>query len=119
MSKIKNIQQHVRNVLKKAGVYRPEMSYQIELLASDLALWRKFRDESLETPSTVVEERKDYSVTKVHPIHSMVQAQANQLRQDLKALLMNWEKRDTRKADEAPDEEDLMSQMFAAANDDD
>ena len=41
---IDNIKTHVRRVLMKQGKYSPEMSYQIELLASDLLVFRKIRN---------------------------------------------------------------------------
>lgn len=114
MAKIENVKRHIIRVLRKAEVYRPEMCYQIELLAADVIQWRKFLGESLDQPGTIVETRQYGSVVKVNPIHSMVQAQANQVRQDLKALLMNWEKRDGKSAGTAPDGDDLLAKIMSS-----
>lgn len=117
MAKIENVKRHVTRVLKKAGVYRPEMSYQIELLAADIIQWRKFLSESLDQPGTITEGRQYGSVIKVNPIHSMVQAQANQVRQDLKALLMNWEKRDGKTVGGGGEDDDLLTKIMAEGED--
>lgn len=45
--KIENIKTVIRRHLQKADVYAPELSYQIELAASDILLYRKLREKAL------------------------------------------------------------------------
>ncbi len=93
---LERIKRYVRGVLKRAGKYSPEMSYQVELLATDLMVYRELRRDVLEHGVVAVEtSREGHRREKVRPSVQMLRQQADAVRADLKSLLMNRElKRD-------------------------
>lgn len=89
---ITNIKRYVRSVLKRAGKWAPEMGYQVELLATDLLIYRRLRDELLEGAVLITEtSREGNDRQKVHPAVAALKQQADAVRADLKSLLMNRE----------------------------
>ena len=91
-NEIANIKRYVRSVLKKAGKWSPEMGYQVELLATDLLIYRQLRDELLGGEVLITEKsREGHTRKKVHPAVSALKQQADAVRADLKSLLMNRE----------------------------
>lgn len=92
--KIENIKTHVRRVLKEHEMYSSEMSYQIELLASDLLVFRKIRDEVLkeeQTPTVTEKSREGEDRIRENPIYNLMAKFADRLRKDLRSLMMNKE----------------------------
>lgn len=91
-NEIANIKRYVRSVLKKAGKWSPEMGYQVELLATDLLIYRQLRDELLGGEVLITEKsREGHTRKKVHPAVAALKQQADAVRADLKSLLMNRE----------------------------
>lgn len=89
---ITNIKRYVRSVLKRAGKWAPEMGYQAELLATDLLIYRRLRDELLAGAVLITEtSREGNDRQKVHPAVAALKQQADAVRADLKSLLMNRE----------------------------
>lgn len=89
---ITNIKRYVRSVLKRAGKWSPEMGYQVELLATDLLVYRRLRDELLTGRVLITEtSREGHTRKKVHPAVAALKQQADAVRADLKSLLMNRE----------------------------
>lgn len=89
---ITNIKRYVRSVLKRAGKWAPEMGYQVELLATDLLIYRRLRDELLAGAVLITEtSREGNDRQKVHPAVAALKQQADAVRADLKSLLMNRE----------------------------
>lgn len=105
--KIENIKTHVRRVLKEHEMYSSEMSYQIELLASDLLVFRKIRDEVLkeeQTPTVTEKSREGEDRIRENPIYNLMDKFADRLRKDLRSLMMNKELAPTEsKGDEGND----------------
>ena len=105
--KIENIKTHVRIVLKEHEMYSSEMSYQIELLASDLLVFRKIRDEVLkeeQTPTVTEKSREGEDRIRENPIYNLMAKFADRLRKDLRSLMMNKELAPTEsKGDEGND----------------
>nr|DAE93807.1 MAG TPA: hypothetical protein [Caudoviricetes sp.] len=105
--KIENIKTHVRRVLKEHEMYSSEMSYQIELLASDLLVFRKIRDEVLkeeQTPTVTEKSREGEDRIRENPIYNLMAKFADRLRKDLRSLMMNKELAPTEsKGDEGND----------------
>lgn len=105
--KIENIKTHVRRVLKEHEMYSSEMSYQIELLASDLLVFRKIRDEVLkeeQTPTVTEKSREGEDRIRENPIYNLMAKFADRLRKDLRSLMMNKELAPTEsKGDECND----------------
>lgn len=91
-NELANIKRYVRSVLKKAGKWSPEMGYQVELLATDLLIYRQLRDELLGGEVLITEKsREGHTRKKVHPAVAALKQQADAVRADLKSLLMNRE----------------------------
>lgn len=89
---IGNIKRYVRGVLKRAGKWAPEMGYQVELLATDLLIYRRLRAELLAGTMMVTEfSREGNARVKVNPAVAALKQQADAVRADLKSLLMNRE----------------------------
>lgn len=88
--RLKNLARYVRGVLRRAGKWSPEMSYQVELLATDLLVYRKLRDDVLNNGVTTFEtSREGHSREKLRPSVQMLRQQADTVRADLNVLLMN------------------------------
>ena len=88
--RLKNLARYVRGVLRRAGKWSPEMSYQVELLATDLLVYRKLRDDVLNNGVTAIEtSREGHSREKLRPSVQMLRQQADTVRADLNVLLMN------------------------------
>lgn len=111
--KIENIKTHVRRVLKEHEMYSSEMSYQIELLASDLLVFRKIRDEVLkedQTPTVTEKSREGEDRIRENPIYNLMAKFADRLRKDLRSLMMNKELAPTEsKGDEG---NDVLTQLM-------
>lgn len=108
---LERIKRYVRGVLKRAGKYSPEMSYQVELLATDLMVYRQLRRDVLENGVVTVEKsREGNRREKVRPSVGMLRQQADAVRADLKSLLMNQElKRD----EPGPADGGLLARLMA------
>lgn len=94
LRELEQLKRYVRDVLKERGLYEKEMCYQVELLASDLMVFRRIRDEAIkpETALLMVEvSREGEKRAKENPIFVMMTRYADRVRKDLKALLMNRE----------------------------
>ena len=121
MAKAKNIQKYVVQLLKKEGLWRPELTYQVEMLANELIVYRslmeKMQKVSEDDQLVITEQsREGDDRLRPHPILAMVQAQANQLRQDLKVLLMNYDKTDN---SQVKKEENVLASLMAKIEDED
>lgn len=80
----------VRKVLEKAGLYLPELEYQVEMLAADLLIYRKSVSDVLALEAFTIQEN---GITKAHPSVGLQVNAAAQLRKDLSTLLMNYQKK--------------------------
>jgi hypothetical protein len=124
-AKIENIKTVIRRQLVKAGVYSPELAYQVELAASDIILYRKLRDTALneETEVIVTEfSRENRPREKINPIFDAMKKQADVVRKDLRALYMNRElkrQEEVASADERDPINDLMEKLNNMGTDDD
>ncbi|MCS2271551.1 hypothetical protein NXV31_16565 [Bacteroides fragilis] len=115
--KIENIKTVIRRHLQKADVYAPELSYQIELAASDILLYRKLREKALseDTPITVKEySRENKPREKINPVFAAMKEQADVVRRDLRSLYMNRELKRNEKAKE--NESDPLEEMMKKLN---
>lgn len=105
---------YLRKVLKEEGLYRKEMSQQVELTASTLLVYRKIRDVALsddETPTVTETSREGFSRQKANPIFFLYEKMADLLRRDLRALNMNKELTKG-KDDKTDDEEDGLAMLM-------
>lgn len=121
--KIENIKTVIRRHLQKADVYAPELSYQIELAASDILLYRKLREKALseDTPITVKEySRENNPREKINPVFAAMKEQADVVRRDLRSLYMNRElkRNEKSKEDEADPLEEMMKKLNAIDKED-
>ena len=113
---------YLRKVLKTEGLYRPEMSQQVELTASTLLVFRKVRDEALdEIEKATIKETSREGDTRIknNPIFFLYKEMADLLRRDLRALNMNKEltKGKTDKIND--EEEDALALLMRQQSEDD
>lgn len=113
---------YLRKVLKAEGLYRPEMSQQVELTASTLLVFRKIRDAALDEleKATVKETSREGDMRiKNNPIFFLYKEMADLLRRDLRALNMNKEltKGKTDKIND--EEEDALTLLMRQQSEDD
>ena len=113
---------YLRKVLKTEGLYRPEMSQQVELTASTLLVFRKIRDAALdEIEKATIKETSREGDTRIknNPIFFLYKEMADLLRRDLRALNMNKEltKGKTDKIND--EEEDALTLLMRQQSEDD
>ena len=113
---------YLRKVLKTEGLYRPEMSQQVELTASTLLVFRKIRDAALDEleKATINETSREGDMRiKNNPIFFLYKEMADLLRRDLRALNMNKEltKGKTDKIND--EEEDALTLLMRKQSEDD
>ncbi len=115
MKEITGIKRYIREVLKRRGLYSPELGYQIETAARDIMLYRKLSDESLkpETEIMIAEiSREGEKRYKINPIFDAVKKHADVVRNDLKALCMN---RSAKKLEDTQGD-DAMEELMKSLN---
>ena len=113
---------YLRKVLKTEGLYRPEMSQQVELTASTLLVFRKILDaavDELEKATIKETSREGDTRIKNNPIFFLYKEMADLLRRDLRALNMNKEltKGKTDKIND--EEEDALTLLMRQQSEDD
>ena len=80
--------------MQENGKYSNEMSYQIELLASDLLVFRRIREKALDENTKLIvleKSREGFDREKENPIFILMARYADRVRKDLRALMMNQE----------------------------
>lgn len=88
---IENIKRHIRKVLKDSGGYDPTLGYQIELVATDILLYRKLRSAVQELDSVTVTEtsREGHPRVRPHPLIFELREQSKVVSKGLDLLMMN------------------------------
>ena len=120
--KLEMMIRYLRKVLKDEGLYRKEMSQQVELTASTLLVFRKVRDDALnEIEKATIKETSREGDTRIknNPIFFLYKEMADLLRRDLRALNMNKEltKGKTDKIND--EEEDALALLMRQQSEDD
>ncbi len=89
--KVENIKRHIRNVLKNSGGYDVTLGYQIELVATDILLYRKIREavQSLDTVTITEKSREGNDRIKPHPLIFELREQSKVVSRGLDMLMMN------------------------------
>lgn len=121
-NKIESIKRRIRKILKDQGLYRPELSYQIELAARDILLYRRLSDEAMkeETDIMLTEiSREGESRYKINPIFDALKKQTAIVQDDLRLLYMNRGLKRDKNADDATDSGGLSKVMDALMNNED
>lgn len=121
-NKVESVKSYIREILKKQELYRPELSYQIELAARDILLYRRLSDEALKVDTQIMLEeisREGESRYKINPIFDAVKKQTAIVQDDLKLLYMNRGLKRDKGTSDGNDEGELGVVMEALANDDD
>ena len=118
--KIENIKTVIRRHLQKADVYAPELSYQIELAASDILLYRKLREKALseDTHITVTEySREGKPREKINPVFAAMKEQADVVRRDLRHTDCGRPCRELKRNEKAKENEsDPLEEMMKKLN---
>ena len=114
------IARYITKKLTEAGAYDPTLSYQVELVASDLLIYRKLRDACLDDEESVTfkeKSREGNSRTKVNPIFSELRRQSKIVQEGLDMLTMNIKSK--KKKAETSDTIQELTQMMKEEEDDD
>lgn len=88
---IRNVSRYIRGVLKKTGGYDGTQGYQIELVATDIVVFRKIRRALLEAETVTVTEfsREGDPREKPHPLLFQLREQSKVVSKGLDLLMMN------------------------------
>ena len=98
--RVASISRYIRKKLEDAGVYDATLSYQVELVASDLLVYRKFRDACLNDVVEVYfneKSREGNDRIKINPLFSALRQQSKIVREGLDALTMNIKSKKAKK----------------------
>ena len=93
-AQLTDLRNYIQKLLKKEGMYQPEMTYQVEITASTIQIFKKIRDEILvKNAPPVIEEksREGDKRKKENPIYTMYRGFADLSMRSLRALNMNKE----------------------------
>lgn len=121
-TKVESIKRYIREILKKQELYRPELSYQIELTARDILHYRRLSDEALKSETEIMLKeisREGEIRYKINPIFDAVKKQSAIVQSDLKLLYMNRGLKRDKSADDSDDGGELGVVMEALTNTDD
>lgn len=89
---VQNVARNIQRILKDAGVYTPMLTYQVEITAGDLLLYRKIRTEALDSKTEVYQveySREGNPRTSINPIFAAMTNASNRVTQDFEKLTMN------------------------------
>lgn len=88
---VTNVRARIWRILKDAGAWDSTLSYQVELAATDIVIYRKLTKAVLALDSLVIEIERDNGSTapKVHPLLLEHREQAKVVQKDCDLLLMN------------------------------
>lgn len=88
---IRNISRYIRTILKNTGAYDGTQGYQIEMVATDIVVFRKIRKALLEAKSITVTEfsREGDPRQKPHPLLFQLREQSKVVSKGLDLLMMN------------------------------
>lgn len=94
---VENLKVTIRRLLAAQNKYSDEMTYAVELLASDLCIFRKIRAVALdqETKVQITEKsREGHDRYGVNPIFDQLARYSDRVRKDLRVLTMTKEIKD-------------------------
>ena len=90
--KIEHIKRYIRNVLRKVGAYDESLGYQIEVVATDLLIYRKLREQILAEDFSMTfneQSREGDARIKLNPLFSTYQEQSKRVTDGFDKLTMN------------------------------
>lgn len=90
--KVKNIKKNIQRILEEAGVYNNTLTYQVEITAGDLLLYRKIRKEALDPATDVYQieySREGNERRTINPIFAAMTNASNRVTKDFEKLTMN------------------------------
>lgn len=108
--KVRAKRQYIVKLLKEAGLYKAEMTYQVNMLANNLISYNRLVDYSLSCqPVIEITSREGDARPIAHPVFGMISNMAHQIRLDLNAMLMNYHKSATVESGA----DDLMAKLLS------
>lgn len=114
---IDRIKRYITKILRDAGAYDATLGYQIELVATDIYLFRSIRRslfDSLDKQMTIKEEsREGKARLKPNPMIFQLREQSKVVAKNLDALLMNVKSKKDRKQ-----AEDSLSEFMKSMSED-
>ena len=119
--KLEMMIRYLRKILKDEGIYRKEMSQQVELTASTFLVFRKVRDVVLsdnESALIIETSREGDKRVKNNPVFFLYKEMADLLRRDLRALNMNKELTKGKEDLKTDDEDDALAVLMRQQTED-
>lgn len=87
---VRNMKTRIIKILKDAGIYSPTQSYQAELAAGDLLMYRKLRKEALKAEPYFIEtSREGHPRHVINPIFDAVSKASLRVTADFEKLCLN------------------------------
>lgn len=117
--KVRRISEYIKRVLRKAGAYSPKLSYQVELVASDILVYRKLRASLLSDECQLVsveKSREGYDREKINPLIAQLRLQSKIVQEGLDKLTMNIKSQ--KKEPEAEDPLAKLTEYINSGEDD-
>ena len=88
---IDGIKRRITKILKDSGIYSPILAYQVEIVATDILIYRKMRAELLEADTFTAKEisREGHERARTSPLVTLVRKQSEIVQKGLDRLTMN------------------------------
>ena len=88
---LQGMKRQITQILRDAGNYDPTLCYQVELVATDILIYRKMREELLEAGEILTQEtsREGDARRRANPLVSLVRKQSEIVQKGLDRLTMN------------------------------
>lgn len=87
---VRSMKQRIITILKDAGIYSPTLSYQAELAAGDLLIYRKLRADAMKAEPFFIETSREGNDRHViNPIFDAVSKASLRVTADFEKLTMN------------------------------
>lgn len=107
---VASVKRYIVSVLKDAGTYDRSLGHQIELVASDIVMYRRIREAALSSVDITTEEisREGYPRKRVNPLLFEMRKQSEIVQAGLDKLMMNVK---SKKNVKAPSKDSLSEFM--------
>ena len=88
---LEGIKRRITKILKDSGIYSPLLAYQVEIVATDILIYRKMRAELLEATTFTAKEisREGHERARTSPLVPLVRKQSEIVQKGLDRLTMN------------------------------
>ena len=110
--KVKELRRWIRNLLEKKELYSPELTYQVEVAASVLVIFRDVARKTYGADVTITEKSREGNPREIkNPVYDTYCMMAKVAQNSLRSLMMNKEIRPDKKTDSA-DGNDMLTTLM-------